>query len=54
MARRFFTLDVFTRDALAGNPLAVVTEADQQASSKTAVLQGLLEAYRGAGEPSTG
>ncbi|MFO1168680.1 MAG: PhzF family phenazine biosynthesis protein [Rhodoblastus sp.] len=28
MARRFFTLDVFTRDALAGNPLAVVTDAE--------------------------
>ena len=28
MARRFFTLDVFTDRALAGNPLAVVTEAE--------------------------
>jgi trans-2,3-dihydro-3-hydroxyanthranilate isomerase len=28
MPRRFFTLDVFTRQALAGNPLAVVLDAE--------------------------
>ncbi len=28
MARRFFTLDVFAREPLAGNPLAVVIDAD--------------------------
>ena len=28
MARRFFTLDVFAKDALAGNPLAVVIDAE--------------------------
>ena len=28
MARRFYTLDVFTRDPLAGNPLAVVVDCD--------------------------
>jgi trans-2,3-dihydro-3-hydroxyanthranilate isomerase len=28
MGRRFYTLDVFTRDALAGNPLAVVIDAE--------------------------
>ena len=28
MPRRFVTLDVFTTQALAGNPLAVVLEAD--------------------------
>ena len=28
MGRRFFTLDVFTKDALAGNPLAVVIDAE--------------------------
>jgi trans-2,3-dihydro-3-hydroxyanthranilate isomerase len=28
MSRRFVTLDVFTRDALAGNPLAVVLDAE--------------------------
>jgi len=28
MTRRFFTLDVFTETALAGNPLAVVLEAE--------------------------
>ena len=28
MARTFYTLDVFTDQALAGNPLAVVTDAD--------------------------
>ncbi len=28
MARRFFTLDVFTRQALSGNPLAVVVDAE--------------------------
>ncbi|HMN74277.1 MAG TPA: PhzF family phenazine biosynthesis protein [Rhodoblastus sp.] len=28
MARRFFTLDVFARDALSGNPLAVVIDAE--------------------------
>ena len=29
MARTFYTLDVFTDQALAGNPLAVVTDADR-------------------------
>ena len=28
MSRRFYTLDVFTREALAGNPLAVVVDAE--------------------------
>ena len=28
MPRRFFTLDVFTGEALAGNPLAVVLDCD--------------------------
>ena len=28
MGRQFFTLDVFTKDPLAGNPLAVVIDAD--------------------------
>lgn len=28
MARRFFTLDVFTKTAMAGNPLAVVLDSD--------------------------
>lgn len=28
MSRRFFTLDVFTKDALTGNPLAVVIDAE--------------------------
>lgn len=28
MSRRFYTLDVFTRDALAGNPLAVVLDSE--------------------------
>lgn len=32
MAHRFYTLDVFTRTALAGNPLAVVTDADDLAA----------------------
>lgn len=29
MPRRFYTLDVFTRDRCAGNPLAVITEAQE-------------------------
>ena len=28
MKRRFFTLDVFTREPLAGNPLAVVVDCE--------------------------
>ena len=28
MSRRFYTLDVFTKTALAGNPLAVVLDSD--------------------------
>ena len=28
MSRRFYTLDVFTGQALSGNPLAVVLDAD--------------------------
>ena len=28
MARRFYVLDVFTNQALAGNPLAVVLDAE--------------------------
>lgn len=40
MARRFYTLDVFTERALAGNPLAVVLEAD-------AISGGLMQAIAG-------
>jgi trans-2,3-dihydro-3-hydroxyanthranilate isomerase len=40
LARRFYTLDVFTERALAGNPLAVVLEAD-------AMGDGLMQAVAG-------
>lgn len=34
--------------------IAIVTEANEQASAKAAVLQELLASYQGSGEPSTG
>jgi trans-2,3-dihydro-3-hydroxyanthranilate isomerase len=38
MKRRLYTLDVFTRDAFAGNPLAVVTDGD---GLSTATMQAV-------------
>lgn len=40
MPRRFFTLDVFTSVALAGNPLAVVMDADDLDTAAMQVIAG--------------
>lgn len=40
MARRFHTLDVFTETALAGNPLAVVLDADGLSDARMQAIAG--------------
>ena len=40
MSHRFFTLDVFTKQRLSGNPLAVVLDADDLSAESMLAIAG--------------